>query len=152
MQIIHPIALGKWPKSFLKEAQFTATRSKDPSTKVGAIVVNQKKRIVSTGYNGPPQGCHDQEMTRDKKLLRTLHAELNCVLFASQPLDDCTIFVTAPTCAQCMAAIIQVGITTVYALAAEKEFEGRWLESCVEAQIMAEEAGVEYYQVLQESK
>ena len=137
--------VGKWHKSFFIEALHTTTRSKDPSTKVAAIVVNQKKRIISTGYNGPPQGCVDKVMTRDVRLLRSLHAELNSVLFASQPLDDCTIFVTAPCCAQCMAAIIQVGITTVYCLKPEKEFAGRWLDSCNEAELMAQEAGIEYY-------
>lgn len=143
--------VGKWPTTFLKEAILTSERSKDSSTKVGAVIVNKKKRIVATGYNGFPRGCADVELNREQKLFRTLHAELNAILFAGQELDGCTLYVTAPCCSGCMAAIIQVGITTVICLKPEKEFEGRWLDSCREAEVMAKEAGLGYFTISKEN-
>ena len=129
---------------FLKQTILISSQSKDPSTKVGAIIVDPKGRVVSQGRNGFPVGACDTEISRNRKLLRTLHAELNAILFATKDLDGCTIYVSAPPCAQCMAAIIQVGIIRVVFLESSKAFDERWAESCNEGAKLANEAGITY--------
>ncbi|MDA3823765.1 MAG: deaminase [Bacteroidales bacterium] len=132
---------------FLKQTLFIATESKDPSTKVGAIITDPKGRVVSQGRNGFPMGVNDTEIPREIKYLRTLHAELNCILFAKQDLDGHTIYISAPPCAQCMAAIIQSGITTVICYKSEITMREPWITSCNEAVKLAEEAVIIYIQV-----
>lgn len=133
-------------RRFLAMTGVMASWSKDPSTQVGAVIT-RGKFIVSQGFNGPPAKVDDTEVSRERKLLRTLHAELNAILIAKQDLTGCTLYCNLPCCAQCMAAIIQVGITTVVCLLPDpsKEFKGRWLDSCNEAETMAREAGITYY-------
>ena len=106
--------MADWHKRFLTLAEHIAGWSKDPSTKVGAVIVDQQRRIVSTGYNGFPQGVVDNpQLPRERKLMRTLHAEANAILFAKRDLSGCTIYVTHHPCAHCAAMIIQAGIKRV---------------------------------------
>lgn len=51
-----------WDDYFMAIAFLSAMRSKDPSTQVGACIVNSDKRIVGIGYNGFPRGCSDDEL------------------------------------------------------------------------------------------
>ena len=134
-------------KHYLKQTLQIAELSKDPSTKVGALIIGLRGEVVSQGRNGFPIGTNDKAITRDRKLLRTIHAELNAVLFAQRSLIDHSIYISAPPCASCMAAIIQVGISKVICFVPEKEFEGRWKESCDEATILAQEVEIAYIQV-----
>ncbi len=134
--------------NYLQQTLLIAELSKDPSTKVGALIIDDRGRVVSQGRNGFPMGVRDVLIDRDRKLFRTLHAELNAILFATTDLENCTIYVSAPPCAQCMAAIIQVGIIRVICYAPEKEFEGRWKKSCNEAIQLTQEAGIIFIQVI----
>ena len=106
-----------WDMRFFELALNVASWSKDPSSKVGAIIVDADRRIVSTGFNGLPRGVSDTESflgDRDTKLAMTIHAEQNAILFASgRELTGCTIYTTHHPCAHCAATIIQVGITEV---------------------------------------
>jgi dCMP deaminase len=104
----------KWDRRFLRLASEIATWSKDPGTRVGAIIVRPNRTIASLGYNGFPRGSNDVYTTRDQKLLRTVHAELNAIISAREPLDGCTIYV-APLCpcSTCAGAIVQAGIKRV---------------------------------------
>lgn len=105
-----------WQLRFLQLAEVIGTWSKDPSTKVGAVIVRPDKTIASVGYNGFPRGTKDAYTTRDDKLLRTVHAELNAILSAREPLHGYTIFISPLfPCANCAAAIIQSGIKHVVA-------------------------------------
>jgi dCMP deaminase len=107
----------KWDRRFLDLAHHIAGWSKDPSTKVGAVIVRPDYTIASQGYNGFPRGVDDSlpiYEDRPLKLLRTVHAELNAILSAREPLHGCTVYVTPLCpCANCAAAIIQAGITRV---------------------------------------
>lgn len=107
----------KWDRRFLDLAHHIAGWSKDPSTKVGAVIVRPDYTIASQGYNGFPRGVDDSLAIyedRPLKLLRTVHAELNAILSAREPLHGCTVYVTPLCpCANCAAAIIQAGITRV---------------------------------------
>jgi dCMP deaminase len=129
-------------------ARHVALLSKDPSTKVGAVILDPKRRIVSAGYNGFARGVEDKPSRladRETKLKLTLHAEKNAILFATAPLDGCTIVVTHPCCAQCAAQIIQSGIKHVLWPTPSEDFLKRWAEDYALAVAQFKEAGVEIY-------
>lgn len=132
--------MTKWDHRFMRQAFQIAEWSKDPTTKVGAYVADHRNRIVGQGYNGPPRGTADNpDIDRATKLRRTLHAELNAVLFAQRDLTGCTLYTTHHPCAQCAAVIVQAGITrVVYA----NELSSKWAEDATEAQAMFGEAGI----------
>ena len=102
-------------------ALLSSMRSKDPSTQVGACIVNSEKRILSMGYNGMPRSCSDDEFPWDKnesalnsKYLYVCHAELNAILnCASGNVRGCTVYTTLFPCNECAKAIIQSGIAEV---------------------------------------
>jgi dCMP deaminase len=99
-------------------ATLVAQRSKDPSTKVGCVVVSEDKIVVSTGYNGLPRGVEDkaERMERPAKYLWTSHAEENAVAQAARvgaKLKGGTAFVTHHPCSRCARSLIQAGITKV---------------------------------------
>jgi len=132
-----------WDKRYLDLAEFVASWSKDPSTKVGAVIVRPDKTIASVGFNGLPRGVEDSDErlhNRDLKYPMTVHAEVNAILHAQEPLHGYTIYV-APLnpCSDCAGVIIQSGIKRVVARA---EMNPRWLESNALAQAMFEESGV----------
>jgi len=107
----------KWDKRFLDMAMLVASWSKDPSTGVGAVIVDEHKRIVSVGFNGFAKGVHDLPEHlehRPTKYEKIIHAEMNAILFAQRPLDTCTLYIyPLPPCARCAACIIQSGIRNV---------------------------------------
>jgi dCMP deaminase len=135
----------KWDRFFLGLAEYMATASKDPSTKVGAVIVRPDRTIASMGYNGFPRGARDDETLyadRPTKLLRTVHAELNAILAAREPLHGCEIYVSPlHPCAQCAAAIIQAGIHRLVYRRPTVERED-WAESFKAAAALLREAGV----------
>ena len=124
-------------------AKLVASWSKDDSTKVGAVIVDEQRRIVSTGYNGPPQGVKDEYADRTQKLRRTLHAETNALAFAQRNVRGCTIYITHPPCAQCAAQIIQHGIRKVVFDLPTYNFLTRWGDDYKESLAMFSEVGVE---------
>ena len=111
----------KWDDYFMSVALLSGMRSKDPSTQVGACIVNSSNIIESIGYNGLPKGCSDDEFpweregeTLDTKHLYVVHAELNAILNAKgKDLSGCTIYVALFPCNECAKAIIQSGIKEV---------------------------------------
>lgn len=105
--------MKKWHKRFINMATLVSSWSKDPSTQVGAVIVDPKNRIVSVGFNGFAQGVEDSYTNRDEKLRRTIHAEENAILFANRSVEGCTLYVTHHPCARCTAKIIQVGISAI---------------------------------------
>lgn len=109
-----------WDEYFMSLAHLSGMRSKDPNTQVGACIVNERKRIVGIGYNGLPYGCNDDEYPwereggfLDTKYAYVVHAELNAILNATEPLQNCTIYVSLFPCNECAKAIIQSGIKEV---------------------------------------
>lgn len=127
-----PEMTPSWEHRFMQVAELVATWSKDPSTKVGAVIVRPDRTICSTGYNGFPRGVSDNAdlyADREVKLARTIHAELNAILTAPEPVIGYYLFVTRPPCANCAAAIIQAGIGKVFFHPGDKDFQERWAES-----------------------
>ncbi len=109
-----------WNEYFMSIAKLSAMRSKDPSTQVGACIVNQNKRIVGMGYNGFPSGCEEDSFPwdndkdfLDSKYAYVVHAEVNAILNATSNLDGCTIYVSLFPCNECAKVIIQSGIKHV---------------------------------------
>jgi dCMP deaminase len=107
----------KWIKHWLKIAHVTSQLSKDPSTKVGAVVVTPDNRQCSLGYNGFADGIEDLEErwhTRPVKYEYVIHAEENAILNSPFDTKGCTLFCTHRCCHKCMARIIRAGIKRVY--------------------------------------
>ena len=110
-----------WDEYFMGVALLAAKRSKDPNTQVGACIVNKAKRILSTGYNGFPYGCSDDEYPWDRegdegftKYPFVVHAELNAILNCrGKNLTGSRIYVALYPCNECAKAIIQSGIKEV---------------------------------------
>lgn len=138
----------EWNKRFIRLAMHVGAWSKDPSTQVGAVIVDEQKRIVSIGFNGPPRGTRDGFIDRDQKLLRTIHAEKNAILFAHGHLEGTTLYCTHHPCAQCAAMIVQAGIKQVFYRRMADDFLARWQADVKEAEAMFVEAGVPYAPVI----
>lgn len=139
----------KWHKRFLEIAEFISTWSKDPSTKVGAVIADKDNRIVSTGYNGFPRGVDDKLTrynNRDIKLKIILHAEENAISYAKIDLTDCTLYISGlPPCAHCASLIIQSGIKTV--VVRKQEIPERWIESMELSKQILKEAKVKLIEI-----
>lgn len=131
-------------------AKHVAKLSKDPSTKVGALLFDHKRRFVSAGYNGLPRGVQDtpERLTdREVKYKMIRHAEANAIAFATAPLEGATLVVTHPCCAQCAGAAIQAGIAHVVWPKPEATFLSRWGADLRLVLEMFQEAGVEIHEV-----
>ncbi len=109
-----------WDEYFMGLAHLSGFRSKDPSTQVGAVIVDESNRVVSIGYNGLPRGCSDDEFPwqREGTMMETkyayvVHAELNAILNSPRSPKNCTLYVSLFPCNECAKAIIQSGITKV---------------------------------------
>ncbi len=110
-----------WDEYFMTIALLSAKRSKDPSTQVGACIVDDDHKVVSIGYNGMPRRIDDKDLTwnkgedLDSKYLYVCHAEFNAILNTrnGSALKGCTLYVTLFPCNECAKAIIQTGIKKV---------------------------------------
>ena len=109
-----------WDEYFMGVAVLSSKRSKDPSTQVGACIVNKDKKIVGIGYNGFPHGVDDDKFPwgKDGEYINTkypyvVHAEPNAILNSTSSLVGCTIYVTLFPCCECAKLIIQSGIKEI---------------------------------------
>jgi dCMP deaminase len=137
----------KWDLRFLRLAQEIATWSKDPTTKVGCVIIDPERRIVGTGYNGFPKLVPDfKEYLEDKieKRLRVIHAEMNAMQFSTGKLEGSTLYCTHHPCASCAGVIIQKGISRVVVPKTISELGPDWIKSVQVAQSMFTSANVEF--------
>jgi len=139
-----------WDEYFIGIAVLSGKRSKDPSTQVGACIVNEEKKIVGVGYNGLPAGCSDEEFPweREGEFLETkypfvMHAEQNAILNSIKRLKNCLIYVGLFPCHECAKAIIQSGIKEVIYLS--DKYSGT--DSNTASKMMFDAAGVRYRQL-----
>lgn len=115
------MAVINWDEYFMGIALLSAKRSKDPSTQVGACIVDADNKVVSIGYNGMPRNVDESELTWEKgdglnsKYLYVCHAEFNAILNIrnGSSLRGCRIYVTLFPCNECSKAIIQTGVKEV---------------------------------------
>lgn len=137
-----------WDQYFMGIAMMSAERSKDPSTQVGACIVDKNNRILSMGYNGMPAGCDDDTMPwgksgapLDNKYFYVCHAELNSILnYRGGNLKDAIIYSTLFPCNECAKAIIQFGIKEVVYMSDKYAMT----ESTIASKKMFDMAGVAY--------
>jgi dCMP deaminase len=138
----------QWDERFMRIAQEVRTWSKDPSTKVGAVIVHPPTRLIqSTGYNGFPRGVADTEYRlndRDLKLMLICHAELNAILNAARcgvKIEGSTLYCSGlPPCTGCAKAIVQSGLQRL--VIETFSVPERWKAECDVALQMLREAGV----------
>lgn len=134
----------------MEMARLVASWSKDPSSKVGAVIT-RGKFVVSVGFNGFPQGIADTAdrlENREIKYPTILHAEVNAILSARQDTRGCALYVTPyMPCPQCAAVIVQSGISRIVFTPSENE---RWGRSPL-SESMFQEAGVELCALLPEA-
>jgi len=145
---------NKWDKRFLNLAKEVSTWSKDPSTQVGAVLV-QGKHVVGLGYNGFAAGVEDTEErlhNRDLKYKLVVHAEVNAILMAGDKAKHATIYVYPAfaipcICHDCCKTAIQAGVKEVVGYHPSPEYQERakrWQESIDLSRRMADEAGMTY--------
>lgn len=132
----------RWLNHFMEMCRLVAGMSKDPSTKVGAVIIRPDRTVASTGYNGYPRTCKDDDyVNRERKYQRIIHAEMNAILTAREPLNGYTLFSwPLPPCDRCIPHIIQSGITRL--VLPSIHAGERWAAPCIDAQQMAHEAGI----------
>jgi dCMP deaminase len=133
----------KWELRYLEMAKLVSTWSKDPSTKVGSVIVDSDNTVISVGFNGLPRRIQDTDQrlnNRDIKLKMIIHAEINAIITAKRPLNGATIY-TYPfmSCSQCAGMIIQSGICRHISYKTNNE---RWKDSFDLALEMFDEARV----------
>ena len=140
-----------WDICNIKIAMECAKRSKDPSTQVGAVIVDSNNRIKATGYNGLPIGLKDTDVSwsrtgglLESKYALIVHAEVNAILSAKTDLSNCKIYVTLFPCHECAKVIIQSGITQVIYLEDKYAKE----DSIVMAKRLFDTTGVNYRKLI----
>ena len=112
------IITSDWDVKFLELASYVSLWSKDPSTKVGAVIANDQKQVLSLGYNGFPRGVDDwasRYEDREMKLLYVAHAERNALDNAFTDVRGATMYTSLCPCNECAKSIIQRGIKRVVA-------------------------------------
>ncbi len=152
----------RWDKHFLGLALYHSKLSKDPSTRVGSVIVGPDRELLSAGFNGFPRGIADTPERlndRDTKLKLVVHAEMNALLAAARTgmrLKGCTLYLCAtddsgliwggPPCTRCTVEIIQVGLSEIVSRPVKVGFS-KWHDDLKMAHALIEESGIKYREV-----
>lgn len=143
----HCARVLKWDLFYLGMAEYISTASKDPSTKVGAVIVRPNNTLASVGYNGFPRGMSDDDglyADRETKYSRIVHAEMNAILNAQGPVDKCTLYTSKlPPCDRCAVFVVQAGIKRVVYDAPGDDLWERWGPSLEKTFAIFDEAGID---------
>lgn len=138
-----------WDQYFYGFAKHAATRSKDLSTHIGAVIVDEYHGLVSSGYNSFPAGLRDnlpERQERPEKYFWFEHAERNAILTAARRgvrLDKCTMYLNCfVPCTDCARSIIQAGIREVVLGTSHQSTKKKWLEAADRSLVMFDEASV----------
>lgn len=153
----------RWDRHFLGLALYHSRLSKDPSTRVGSVIVGPDREILSAGFNGFPRGIADtQERLNDRetKLQLVVHAEMNALLAAARTgmrLKGCILYLAAtdasgtvwggPPCTRCTVEIIQVGISEIVSYPV-KTAPSKWHGDLLTARDLIEEVGIRYREIV----
>lgn len=137
----------KWDLRFMGVAELVSSWSQDPGTKVGCVLVDER-RIIATGYNGLPQGIadlSDRLVDREWKLNVTVHAEVNAIINAGKygaGTKGTTLYTTFPCCSNCSSAIIQAGVARVVTRPYSSA-PSRWADNFLLGKSLLNEAGIQ---------
>lgn len=134
---------------FLGVAESIAQMSRDPSTRVGALIFGPGYEIRSSGWNGAPRGCSadvdHRFKDREEKLWWVAHAELNSITNAARtgtPTEGCAILATRMPCMKCALAIVQAGIKVVLCPDYSVGYSERWAADIERTKKLMAETGV----------
>ena len=140
-----------WDEYFIGMARYVSTRSRDPSTKCGCVIVRPDNTIVSTGYNGFPRGIDDDPLfyeNREYKLAHIIHAEMNAILFAREPLKGYTLYAWPLLCCdRCAMHVIQAGIRRVVSVWPSNAVLERWGASLIRSAKVFNDTAVEIHRM-----
>jgi len=144
-----------WDTRWSKILAVVSEWSEDTSSKYGAVIVDKRQRLLSTGFNGIPSGIRFESRyhNRPDKYNYFVHAEINAILNAPLSVTGCTMYLLKPPCAQCAGAIINSGVTAVKFLKFHELNDAHvlnldnWRMSIEDAQAMLAEASVKMIQV-----
>ncbi|MFA6305020.1 MAG: dCMP deaminase family protein [Patescibacteria group bacterium] len=136
-----------WDECFMQMAHLIAMRSKDPSSQVGAVIVDDQNVIVGMGYNGWPRGIKDDELPWDRsggflgsKYAFVVHAEENAVYNANKEVKGCKVYCTLFPCNECAKTLIQNNIKEIVYSSDKYHDEEIWIAS----RKLLDLAGVKY--------
>jgi dCMP deaminase len=139
-----------WDEYFINLANSIKLKSKDNSTKIGAVIVGKENEIVSTGYNSFPRGIDDnvpERQERPEKYYWMAHAELNSIINSARigvSTNHCVMYMSCSIpCADCAKAIINAGICKIYCKKDDESIGVHWKESQLRSIQMFKETGVE---------
>jgi dCMP deaminase len=143
-----------WDKYHLNIAEAVRQKSKDPSSKIGAVLVDHNRAVISTGFNGFPIGIDETEATRWERPIKyqyVCHAERNAIALAARrgtPTEGATLYMVGmgpPTmpCTECAKMIIQAGIVRVVARGF-KPLPESWVADLEFAAALLRESGIEF--------
>ncbi len=145
---------SSWDTRWSMILAVVAEWSEDTSSKYGAVIVDGRQRLLSTGFNGIPQGIklEAKHHQRPDKHYYFIHAEVNAILNSSTPVVGCTMYVLKPPCAACAGIIINSGIKAVkflrhHELDNKVQDPTNWRVGIEDAHIMLGEAGVRLVQI-----
>lgn len=142
--------LMNWDEYFLNLSANVALKSKDKSSKIGAVIVGPGHEIRSTGYNGFPRGMNDNDTSKQERPLKYKyfeHAERNAIYNAARfgaTIDGCIMYCQWPPCSDCARAIIQAGIVKLVVNRGILTCPDRWHEDMIIAAAMLRECGVRF--------
>lgn len=139
----------RWDQYFIDIADVVRTKSKDPSTKVGAVIVGTEKQIVSTGFNGMPRSIAETDPSRWERPVKyqyLCHAERNAIDNAARTgvsLLGCTLYLAGFLfpCTECAKSIIQSGIGRV-CTTNNQEIPEAWADDLDFSTVLLSEAGI----------
>jgi dCMP deaminase len=105
-----------WTDYFLGLARVVSQRSHDVQTQHGCVITDTNNRILGVGYNGFPRGLVDNNLpnTRPDKYPWMIHAERNALSNCVVRPDNGIAYVTGQSCNDCIMALWQEGINTVF--------------------------------------
>lgn len=140
----------KWDLRYLGLSQLVASWSKDPSTKVGAVLVRPNNSVAATGFNGfPPGWCDEPALYQDReyKYQHVVHAETNALNFYDQPTPGFTLYTSFPCCPNCVTYAARRGVTRIVqpplpTLDRGPEWIREWQERQMEAAARAVARGI----------
>lgn len=140
----------KWDDRFVDLATFVSQWSKDPSSKMGAVITRPDLTIASVGFNGFAKNMDDDPelyQDRDKKYSRVVHCEMNALIHARSSVEGFTLYTTSMCCDRCVVHMLQAGIARFVWPEPTPEVQSRWAEAFQKTLAYLNEAGVEYREI-----
>lgn len=138
-----------WDECFMRMAHVISERSKDPTTQVGAVIVDEQNVVLGMGYNGFPRGIANDALPweregnfLDTKYAYVCHSEENAVYNANQKVNGAKIYCTLFPCNECAKTLIQNGVVEVIY---ENDKHGH-LDPFIAARRLLDAAGIKYRQ------